>query len=298
MSHYAQSGDFEQVPHWVLMEASANALRLYLLLRRYAMGKGVCWPSRPTLAAEMRVSVDTLDRAKNELLAMGALAMRARATADGGQTSNEYTVWWWRHGVNPAEGGPHVRGGGAATVPLAPPQTGDTKHTQEHTQASKDSRAAEPHAPSTDVALPAAAAPVPRAAVSPVQATTSEGGPHTRTPARSRRSVPTAAVFDRFWATYPRRVGKKEAIKVFTKACAGVSPEVIIAGAQRYADDPNREPEFTAHPSTWLNQGRWDDDPLPARGSSGPKTGGERRMGAYQDLYDKVTGNERRGIGA
>jgi hypothetical protein len=37
----------------------------------------------------------------------------------------------------------------------------------------------------------------------------------------------------------------------------------------RYRNDPNREPEFTAHPATWLNAGRWDDDPLPPRRTNG-----------------------------
>jgi hypothetical protein len=40
---------------------------------------------------------------------------------------------------------------------------------------------------------------------------------------------------------------------------------MILAGAKRYAADPNREDEFTAHPSTWLNQDRWLDGPLPQR---------------------------------
>ena len=33
----------------------------------------------------------------------------------------------------------------------------------------------------------------------------------------------------------------------------------------RYADDPNRVEAFTAHPTTWLNAGRWNDEPLPER---------------------------------
>lgn len=73
-------------------------------------------------------------------------------------------------------------------------------------------------------------------------------------------------LFEEFWKTYPRRVGKTAARRAFVKAVAsGVTAETVIAGARAYADDPNREPEFTAHPSTWLNAGRWDDEPLPGR---------------------------------
>jgi hypothetical protein len=39
----------------------------------------------------------------------------------------------------------------------------------------------------------------------------------------------------------------------------------VLAAAERFAADPNRDPDYTPHPATWLNQDRWDDDPLPAR---------------------------------
>lgn len=73
------------------------------------------------------------------------------------------------------------------------------------------------------------------------------------------------AEFEKFWKTYPRRVGKQAARKVWDKARKTTSTDVILAAAERYRDDPNRSPQFTAHPTTWLNQGRWDDEPLPDR---------------------------------
>lgn len=72
--------------------------------------------------------------------------------------------------------------------------------------------------------------------------------------------------FQIFWETYPRKVGKAAAERAFRKAVAVVDPVVIIEGAVRYASDPNREDQFTAHPTTWLNAGRWDDEALPSRG--------------------------------
>jgi hypothetical protein len=85
--------------------------------------------------------------------------------------------------------------------------------------------------------------------------------------------------FDEFWSCYPRRSGKIKAKDAFRKASKECDPSEIIAGAQAFADDPNRQEEFTPHPATWLNQGRWEDDPLPARGSS------ERTKGEMQDDY-------------
>lgn len=84
-----------------------------------------------------------------------------------------------------------------------------------------------------------------------------------------RRAEPPIQVsrsdFDAFWAVYPRRQGKIAAEKAFRVACRRVDAAVVIAAAERLRDDPNREPEFTPLPATWLNQGRWEDDPLPAR---------------------------------
>lgn len=75
--------------------------------------------------------------------------------------------------------------------------------------------------------------------------------------------------FDAFWQVYPRREARGEAVKVWPKALSKAPAAVIVAGAQRYADDPNREPTFTAHPATWLNHERWNDDPQPPRNGNG-----------------------------
>jgi len=74
--------------------------------------------------------------------------------------------------------------------------------------------------------------------------------------------------FERFWSAYPRHDGgrPKARDKFEAKVGAGADPKAIIAGAERYRDDPNRVDEYTTHATTWLNQERWDDPPLPARG--------------------------------
>lgn len=69
--------------------------------------------------------------------------------------------------------------------------------------------------------------------------------------------------FDAFWAIYPRRVAKLAARKAWTKATRLATAAEIIAGAERYRDDPGRTDRYTAHPASWLNAGRWTDDPTP-----------------------------------
>jgi len=71
--------------------------------------------------------------------------------------------------------------------------------------------------------------------------------------------------FDLFWEIYPLKVGKAAAKRAYEKARTTTKSTVILRGASAYAKDPNRHPSYTAHPSTWLNAGRWTDEPLPPR---------------------------------
>jgi hypothetical protein len=83
---------------------------------------------------------------------------------------------------------------------------------------------------------------------------------------------PSDSEFNLFWAIYPRKEAKGAARTAFIKACKKASVDAIIEGAKRFAADPNRQPEFTAHASTWLNQERWTDDALPSRGGTMTRT--------------------------
>lgn len=103
-------------------------------------------------------------------------------------------------------------------------------------------------------------------------------------------STSVDAQFDQFWSTYPRRVGKISARKAWDKARKTVDSETIIAGAVRYAQERSGEDhEFTAHPATWLNQGRWMDDPAPIK-SAGVRL--SRREETIQALYQAALQNE------
>jgi uncharacterized protein YdaU (DUF1376 family) len=85
----------------------------------------------------------------------------------------------------------------------------------------------------------------------------------TPTPKRKRESKDSRA-FDAFWTAYPKRLGKKAAAAKFSAAVkSGVSSQQIISGAERYAEHTKitrTEARFIKHPTTWLNQGCWDDE--------------------------------------
>lgn len=79
--------------------------------------------------------------------------------------------------------------------------------------------------------------------------------------------------FETFWRTYPRRIGKGAARKSFEKALKLESFDAIMAGLQRqlsyYA---SKEQQFIPHPTTWLNQERWSDEPQPIERNTGRRT--------------------------
>jgi len=90
---------------------------------------------------------------------------------------------------------------------------------------------------------------------------TPEETPSPATPPRTT----TPPGFDEFWDAYPRTAGKQAAIRAWPKAVKLVGCSALIDGALRLAQDPNCREAFTPHGSTWLNERRWEDGPLPDR---------------------------------
>lgn len=66
--------------------------------------------------------------------------------------------------------------------------------------------------------------------------------------------------FEQFWSVYPRRVAKLDAQRAFVKARKVASLDVILAGVERYIADKPAYADW-CHPATWLNRGRWMDEP-------------------------------------
>lgn len=73
--------------------------------------------------------------------------------------------------------------------------------------------------------------------------------------------------FDTFWRAYPRRVGKGDARKAFAKALKKTSIDRILKALAWQQHQPQWIRDggaFVPHPTTWLNQERWDDEPFHA----------------------------------
>lgn len=66
--------------------------------------------------------------------------------------------------------------------------------------------------------------------------------------------------FEEFWRVFPRRVAKFKARTAWDKARKYASSEEILEGARRYALEMG-DSQYIKHPTTWLNQGCWLDEP-------------------------------------
>jgi len=77
---------------------------------------------------------------------------------------------------------------------------------------------------------------------------------------------PLNQAFNQFWSVYPLKKDKPAAKRAFEKALKRASLETIVAGAERYRDDPNRELAFTKYPQGWLTNDAWENPPEVPRG--------------------------------
>ena len=69
----------------------------------------------------------------------------------------------------------------------------------------------------------------------------------------------TCAIFDQFWAIYPRKTGKQAASKSFAKLSNAEQQEAMNNISRLYSQTPV---QFVPHPSTYLNGKRWEDQAI------------------------------------
>ena len=220
-----KGGGFGMVMHKIIRDGSLapRSRLLYAILTTYADQGREAFPSRKTLATNMGVSIDTVDRAVEGLVNAGILEVQARFSG-GSQRSSVYVLLDMAPGVT-------------VSTPLA----------------------ASVRPPSRISAAPLAA-PVRPQELDQENKTKEQTGLNTCPTTSSEPDL-----FDQFWQVFPGKKAKLTAKKAWAKALTKAPHWEIIAGAVRYRDDPNREATFTAYPATWLNGGRWEDEPLPTR---------------------------------
>ncbi len=68
--------------------------------------------------------------------------------------------------------------------------------------------------------------------------------------------------FENFWSICPRKTAKGSARKAWVKAIKLAQPKTIIEAMETYAKSmAGKDPQYIAHPATWLNAERWLDVP-------------------------------------
>lgn len=81
----------------------------------------------------------------------------------------------------------------------------------------------------------------------------------------SSNGLITPSKFDHFWNLYPKKVDKGKALSAWNKLCR--KPErppwkaLKTAIINQLKTERWKDTQFIPHPTTWLNQSRWLDDP-------------------------------------
>ena len=101
----------------------------------------------------------------------------------------------------------------------------------------------------------------------PCNATERQETPRGEESREEKKNTPHAprGGFAEFWSAYPKKVGKDAALKAFEKRKpdAQLLSQMLaaIAVQAKSADWTKDSGQFIPHPATWLNQGRWQDEP-------------------------------------
>lgn len=93
------------------------------------------------------------------------------------------------------------------------------------------------------------------------------------------------SLFDDFWALYPRKVGKEAARKIFEKKDLATQTD-IIARLRKHLDGNgfSNEKTYIKHPSTWLTQKVYLDEPE-NKGWTKPQIGGKTNSRKALDAF-------------
>lgn len=103
--------------------------------------------------------------------------------------------------------------------------------------------------------------------------------------------------FAEFWLAYPKKVGKASCLKAWLKLKpnAELFERIMTAlDKQKTSDQWQREGgRFIPNPLTWINQGRWDDEPV---GASAPvaqtSTGTSGILNKLREMYAAEGGDD------
>lgn len=214
---------------------SASEKLVLLALANYANEKMQCWPSQETLAEDTELGARTVWGALKVLEEHRILSRISRKRADGTRSTDVFTLHF---------------AGTVSAQPVANPAKSDRKSCEIKSQD------------------------LPNQVATVATLTTLE--PSVREPVRANAPIADAGdypqdAFDVWYAGYPHKVGRQAADTAFRHARYSTGPHrgepkptfaTLITGRDRYVRDKPPDRSW-CNPATWLNQGRWNDQPAP-----------------------------------
>lgn len=94
------------------------------------------------------------------------------------------------------------------------------------------------------------------------------------------------------YAAYPKKCARKAAEKAIRKALMEVGYETLLERVKAYSEArKGQDPQFTPHPATWFNQGRFNDDPATWK-STPSVNGGSSHRPTVADERNKFIGGQ------
>jgi DNA-binding MarR family transcriptional regulator len=211
-----------------------------------------CWPSVRQLAEDLGRSTNSVERAIREL-ERAELIQVIRPTERGGHSTYRLTgagAKCIRNGDTKC-----IHNGDAPENVVSPKRIHPVSEVETQSVSETDTKVEQDNRPNQSQCntLFADAAPI-----------------DTKKVRKARADTFPAATVEALYEAYPRHVGKAVALKAIRKALATVADRagpdvpadwlmarvVLYAAARRGQDQ-----QFTPHPATWFNQGRYDDDP-------------------------------------
>lgn len=88
-----------------------------------------------------------------------------------------------------------------------------------------------------------------------------EAETESKSEAESNPNTSRASAFDAFWKAYPKKTGKEAARKSFARAKADIGTMLSALEVQKQSEQwTKNNGQFIPNPTTWLNQGRWEDE--------------------------------------
>ncbi len=206
---------------WKLKTPDAATKLVLLKLADNANDDGECWPSLTTIARETCLDRSTVCRKIAYLAAVGALS---RVPGHTGVSTR------YRLEIKP--GDPDLEG--SRTAQLVAPRDQGSRTTRLGVVAQRDggSRTVR-HQPSVNRHIE---------------------------PSLNHQE-PVVDDFDAFWKAYPKKIGKGAARTAWKKCKPPIQIVLDALSVQARSDQWCKDHgQFIPNPSTWINQGRWEDE--------------------------------------